>query len=140
VSIILPSRLSLSPLSLVVLRVLTPLLHIVHTLSGDITLHKRTLEPIKTLIYGLRRYDLERSAALIDTSAHVGLPFTFVSVSFSICASPWRFFSLSFLSLSFRRRTDPVISNFFRVEPEQHPAPSSGLHVSQNKDIPSGCL
>jgi len=39
-----------------------------HILSGDITLHKRTLEPIKTLIYGLRRYDLDRSAALVDSS------------------------------------------------------------------------
>ena len=40
----------------------------VHILSGDITLHKRTLEPIKTLIYGLRRYDLDRSAALVDSA------------------------------------------------------------------------
>lgn len=40
----------------------------VHILSGDLILHKRTLEPIKTLIYGLRRYDLDRCAALIDTS------------------------------------------------------------------------
>jgi len=40
----------------------------VHILSGDLILHKRTLEPIRTLIYGLRRYDLDRCAALIDTS------------------------------------------------------------------------
>lgn len=40
----------------------------VHILSGDLILHKRTLEPIKTMIYGLRRYDLDRCAALIDTS------------------------------------------------------------------------
>ena len=40
----------------------------VHILSGDLILHKRTLEPIKTLIYGLRRYDVDRCAALIDTS------------------------------------------------------------------------
>jgi len=39
-----------------------------HILSGDLILHKRTLEPIKTVIYGLRRYDLDRCAALIDTS------------------------------------------------------------------------
>lgn len=39
-----------------------------HILSGDLILHKRTLEPIKTLIYGLRRYDLDRCAALVDTS------------------------------------------------------------------------
>ena len=40
----------------------------VHILSGDLILHKRTLEPIKTLIYGLRRYDVDRCAALIDSS------------------------------------------------------------------------
>ncbi|KAF8079139.1 magnesium transporter [Lyophyllum atratum] len=39
-----------------------------HILSGDLILHKRTLEPIKTLIYGLRRYDVDRCAALIDMS------------------------------------------------------------------------
>ena len=39
-----------------------------HILSGDLILHKRTLEPIKTVIYGLRRYDLDRCAALIDTT------------------------------------------------------------------------
>jgi len=37
-----------------------------HILSDDLTMHKRTLEPIKTLIYGLRRYDVDRSAALMD--------------------------------------------------------------------------
>ncbi|KAH7911591.1 hypothetical protein BJ138DRAFT_1062811 [Hygrophoropsis aurantiaca] len=37
-----------------------------HILSGDLTLHKRTLEPLKTVIYGLRRYDLDRCAALVD--------------------------------------------------------------------------
>ncbi|CAK5278332.1 unnamed protein product [Mycena citricolor] len=36
-----------------------------HILSGDLILHKRTLEPIKTVIYGLRRYDDERAAALV---------------------------------------------------------------------------
>ena len=40
----------------------------VHVMSGDLILHKRTLGPIKTLIYGLRRYDRDRCAALIDTS------------------------------------------------------------------------
>ncbi|PFH49792.1 hypothetical protein AMATHDRAFT_48399 [Amanita thiersii Skay4041] len=39
-----------------------------HILSGDLILHKRTLEPIKTMIYGLRRYDIDRCAALVDTS------------------------------------------------------------------------
>jgi Mg2+ and Co2+ transporter CorA len=37
-----------------------------HILSGDLTLHKRTLEPIKTVIYGLRRYDRDRVAAKYD--------------------------------------------------------------------------
>lgn len=39
-----------------------------HILSGDLILHKRTLEPIRTLIYGLRRYDFDRCAALADAS------------------------------------------------------------------------
>lgn len=39
-----------------------------HIISGDITLHKRTLGPVKTLIYGLRRYDRDRCAAVVDTS------------------------------------------------------------------------
>lgn len=41
----------------------------VHILSGDLILHKRTLDPIKTVIYGLRRYDLDRCIALADMSA-----------------------------------------------------------------------
>lgn len=39
-----------------------------HILSGDLILHKRTLDPIKTLVYGLRRYDVDRCAALVDSS------------------------------------------------------------------------
>ncbi|KAF8910196.1 hypothetical protein CPB84DRAFT_1821600 [Gymnopilus junonius] len=39
-----------------------------HIMSGDLILHKRTLDPIKSLIYGLRRYDVDRCAALIDSS------------------------------------------------------------------------
>ncbi|KAJ7075338.1 hypothetical protein B0H15DRAFT_806274 [Mycena belliarum] len=39
-----------------------------HIVSGDLVLHKRTLDPIKTLVYGLRRYDVDRCAALIDES------------------------------------------------------------------------
>ncbi|KII94236.1 hypothetical protein PLICRDRAFT_101518 [Plicaturopsis crispa FD-325 SS-3] len=38
-----------------------------HIFSGDLVMHKRTLEPIKTVIYGLRRYDRDRAAALIDS-------------------------------------------------------------------------
>ena len=38
----------------------------VHILQGDLILHKRTLEPIKTVIYGLRRYDVDRALALRD--------------------------------------------------------------------------
>jgi len=33
-------------------------------MSEDLTIRKRALTPIKSLIYGLRRYDLERSAAV----------------------------------------------------------------------------
>ena len=43
-----------------------PFLPTVHILQGDLILHKRTLEPIKTLIYGLRRYDVDRVAALSE--------------------------------------------------------------------------
>lgn len=42
---------------------------IVHILSGDLILYKRTLGPVKTVIYGLRRYDVDRCAALIDDSS-----------------------------------------------------------------------
>ncbi|KAG8930421.1 hypothetical protein FRC02_004253 [Tulasnella sp. 418] len=34
-----------------------------HIASGDLTMHKRTLSPLKSLIYGLRRYDLDRCIA-----------------------------------------------------------------------------
>ncbi|KZT73375.1 hypothetical protein DAEQUDRAFT_721973 [Daedalea quercina L-15889] len=37
-----------------------------HILQGDLILHKRTLEPIKTVIYGLRRYDDDRAAAMTE--------------------------------------------------------------------------
>ncbi|KAL0951823.1 hypothetical protein HGRIS_008489 [Hohenbuehelia grisea] len=43
----------------------------VHILSGDLILHKRTIDPIKTVVYGLRRYDLDRCAALADMRASV---------------------------------------------------------------------
>jgi hypothetical protein len=32
-------------------------------------MHKRTLEPIRTMVYGLRRYDLERCRAVADSMA-----------------------------------------------------------------------
>ncbi|KAJ6547185.1 hypothetical protein B0H19DRAFT_954439 [Mycena capillaripes] len=35
-----------------------------HILSGDLIMHKRTLEPIKSMLYGLRRYDQDRCAAI----------------------------------------------------------------------------
>lgn len=41
-----------------------------HIISGDLILHKRTLEPIKTVVYGLRRYDIDRCAALIDPAQY----------------------------------------------------------------------
>ncbi|KAJ7032382.1 magnesium transporter [Mycena alexandri] len=40
-----------------------------HILSADLILHRRTLAPIKTVVYGLRRYDLDRAAAFLDPSA-----------------------------------------------------------------------
>jgi len=40
----------------------------VHILSGDLILHKRTLGPVKALIYALRTYDTERTAACLDLS------------------------------------------------------------------------
>ncbi|KAJ7485855.1 magnesium transporter [Mycena latifolia] len=39
-----------------------------HILSADLILHRRTLAPIKTVVYALRRYDVDRAAALVDTS------------------------------------------------------------------------
>ncbi|KDQ58806.1 hypothetical protein JAAARDRAFT_193325 [Jaapia argillacea MUCL 33604] len=39
-----------------------------HTISGDMTAYKRSLEPLRTLIYSLRRYDLDHCATLIDPS------------------------------------------------------------------------
>jgi hypothetical protein len=41
----------------------------VHILSGDLTQHKRTLAPFKSLVYGLRRYDLDRCIAVATSSA-----------------------------------------------------------------------
>lgn len=38
----------------------------VHAIQGDLIMQRRTLEPIKTLIYTLRRYDVDRVAALAN--------------------------------------------------------------------------
>jgi hypothetical protein len=43
------------------------LLRPVHIVSGDLILHKRTLGPIKSLIYAIRRYDVDRAAALYNS-------------------------------------------------------------------------
>ncbi|RXW17592.1 hypothetical protein EST38_g8261 [Candolleomyces aberdarensis] len=40
-----------------------------HILSGDLIMLKRTFEPIKTMIFGLRKYDLDRCIALRDSLA-----------------------------------------------------------------------
>jgi Mg2+ and Co2+ transporter CorA len=37
-----------------------------HTIQQDLAQHKRTLEPVKTVVYGLRRYDTDRAAALVS--------------------------------------------------------------------------
>ncbi|PCH36397.1 hypothetical protein WOLCODRAFT_82117 [Wolfiporia cocos MD-104 SS10] len=39
-----------------------------HMLQEDLIMHKRGLEPIKTLVYGLRRYDIDRASAVVGTS------------------------------------------------------------------------
>jgi hypothetical protein len=39
----------------------------VHFLSGELSSRRRELEPVKTLIYGLRRYDQERCAAAAES-------------------------------------------------------------------------
>src|SRR5258708_5864405 len=41
----------------------------VHIASGDLTMYKRTLSPLKSLIYGLRRYDLDRCIAQANPRA-----------------------------------------------------------------------
>ncbi|KAF5311796.1 hypothetical protein D9619_002789 [Psilocybe cf. subviscida] len=51
---------------------LYPVMHSVralHILSGDLIMHKRTLQPIHTMISGLRQYDLERCRAVADNVA-----------------------------------------------------------------------
>lgn len=52
-----------------------------HILQGDLILHKRTLEPIKTLVYGLRRYDDDRAVAVAerDESGAVVRPAGYIS-------------------------------------------------------------
>ncbi|KZT20464.1 hypothetical protein NEOLEDRAFT_868956 [Neolentinus lepideus HHB14362 ss-1] len=45
-----------------------------HIMSGDLILHKRTLTPIRSLIYGLRRYDVDRCAALADPFSEQSVP------------------------------------------------------------------
>ncbi|KAG8910460.1 hypothetical protein FRC01_006329, partial [Tulasnella sp. 417] len=37
---------------------------LLHMLSADITLHKRALKPLQSLVYGMRRYDLDRCVAI----------------------------------------------------------------------------
>ncbi|KAJ7635160.1 magnesium transporter [Roridomyces roridus] len=40
-----------------------------HVLCADLILHRRTLGPIKTVIYGLRRYDADRAEAIAEMDA-----------------------------------------------------------------------
>lgn len=35
-----------------------------HIISGDMVMHKRTLDPIKTMVFGLRQYDAQRAQAV----------------------------------------------------------------------------
>ncbi|KAJ6489812.1 hypothetical protein C8R45DRAFT_991866 [Mycena sanguinolenta] len=50
-----------------------------HVLSADLILHRRTLGPIKTVVYGLRRYDVDRAAALAETPVKGGKVAGFMS-------------------------------------------------------------
>ena len=43
-----------------------------HIISGDLTLHKRTLGPLSQLVYGLRRYDVDRCKALAGSAGREG--------------------------------------------------------------------
>jgi hypothetical protein len=40
----------------------------VHLLSAELTQRRRELDPVKTLIYGLRRYDSDRTVAAIEAA------------------------------------------------------------------------
>ena len=42
-----------------------------HIASGDLMLHKRTLAPIAQLVYGLRRYDLDRCKAVMPPGGEI---------------------------------------------------------------------
>jgi hypothetical protein len=42
---------------------------LVHLLSGELTQRRRELDPVKTLIYGLRRYDSDRAVAASEAAA-----------------------------------------------------------------------
>ncbi|KAH9082257.1 hypothetical protein EDB83DRAFT_2503350 [Lactarius deliciosus] len=44
----------------------------VSTVRSHLILHKRTLEPIKALVYALRRYDVDRTAACLDLTSTSG--------------------------------------------------------------------
>ena len=69
---------------------ITHLCGVVHFLQGDLILHKRTLEPIKTVIYGLRRYDVDRALALreyVDPSAKVEGYMSHKSKIYLVCLS-----------------------------------------------------
>lgn len=49
-------------------QIVTHTMFSVHILSGDLILHKRTLGPVKALVYALRHYDVDRTAACLDLS------------------------------------------------------------------------
>lgn len=41
-----------------------------HVLEGDLALRKRSLEPLRSVVYGLRRYDLDRCVALAASAEY----------------------------------------------------------------------
>jgi len=67
-------------------------------LDGDLILLKRTMEPIKTLVYGLRRYDLDRSAAIAESDGEVKERvvgyMSSKSKIYLVCSSPCLYFTM----------------------------------------------
>ncbi len=45
-----------------------------HLLSAEVTQRRRELDPVKTLIYGLRRYDSDRTLAAIESTVEGEVP------------------------------------------------------------------
>jgi hypothetical protein len=44
----------------------------VHIISADLTTRKRNMQPMKRLVYGLRKFDVERTIAALGPSTTAG--------------------------------------------------------------------